>query len=502
MFGPESKLFPKQSKAKGHGGNSQYPGQQAGDIPDWKRSYEYDLGREVMNPSTGLYYRCIVNHISGNSFLTDLGLGRWVLMFSGSSGPALVRYSNVLWVDPIHGNNGTALPGRFDLPYQTISQAASVAFSIGRSSNDKVLIHIRQGYYADYVGLIDWVDYYCEPGVVLDGSEISDGAYGAGTSNFYGYAVLKETIIRILNPSNCILEFDNYVATAAAIIIVPSSGVANITINADYIYAFGSVSAFAITVRGNSNVFINVSKSIECPHQCIVFRNHTGKCVVNCPKLIMTSGNVFGGNFKSVISLFDTVSGEIIINGDLVHSDDDYYGGTSSMVLVWSINALSGKFTLNGNIDAKLIQPINGNVTGGGSMIFNGDIDSVNFASYCYGNGKFLFRNSKINIGPDNFEAFLLLVTETAELYIKNCYMYNAKEDSSLVSVNGGVALLSMDNVVGFGEGVGFSLETNVGVTTVYVTNSRFNNIINPLITNACLPDGIVIDPNIKVPKF
>lgn len=79
MFGSESKLFPKQSKARGGADNSQYPGQLKGDIPDWKPRYEYDAGIEILAPDSN-YYRCTASHYSSALFATDAA--NWT-MFAG-----------------------------------------------------------------------------------------------------------------------------------------------------------------------------------------------------------------------------------------------------------------------------------------------------------------------------------------------------------------------------------------------------------------------------------
>jgi len=81
MFGPESKLFGKASKLSKS--NSQYPGQEPGDIPGWMQAYEYDKGTEVMGPDFN-YYRCLIDHVSNNFFI-DLANGNWVIF----AGPGL-----------------------------------------------------------------------------------------------------------------------------------------------------------------------------------------------------------------------------------------------------------------------------------------------------------------------------------------------------------------------------------------------------------------------------
>lgn len=60
---------------------------------------------------------------------------------TGPTGPSQVLTGNTLWVDSVNGNNSTALPGRQDLPYLTISAAIAAS-----SSGDQ--IQIRPGTYS------------------------------------------------------------------------------------------------------------------------------------------------------------------------------------------------------------------------------------------------------------------------------------------------------------------------------------------------------------------
>ena len=106
----------------------------------------------------------------------------------GSDAISEINYSNVLFVDPFHGNNSTALAGRFDLPFQSISAATTMAAAMGGSISTRVLIYIRRGIYTTNVQLTNWVDFYCEPGVVFNGSGSIRDSGVAVTSNFYGFA--------------------------------------------------------------------------------------------------------------------------------------------------------------------------------------------------------------------------------------------------------------------------------------------------------------------------
>ena len=48
---------------------------------------------------------------------------------SGGGGGSSVPTGNVLWVDSVNGNNGTAVSGQLDKPYLTIAAALGAAVS-------------------------------------------------------------------------------------------------------------------------------------------------------------------------------------------------------------------------------------------------------------------------------------------------------------------------------------------------------------------------------------
>lgn len=81
------------------------------------------------------------------------------------------NYQNVLWIDTDNGNDGTALVGRFDLPYLTYT-AARTASTAGD------LIWFRKGSYTTTLTLKDGVDVHFDTGSILNGY-ITDNAVAA-----------------------------------------------------------------------------------------------------------------------------------------------------------------------------------------------------------------------------------------------------------------------------------------------------------------------------------
>ena len=422
------------------------------------------------------------------------------LSFVGGSGA--INYSNVLFVDGINGNDTTALAGRFDKPYLNIFSALSMAATMGASSTDKVLIYVRRGRYSWSGYLQDYVDLYCETGVVFISGRIQDGS-GAVNANIFGNAILINTDFYIGNASTVNFEFDYISNKQSAGSIMPASGKATVNIKANLIYAVGNGTGYAFTIRNDADVTMDIKRAIMSPHQALSFRFYTGKCIINCPSIQIVSGNIYGGSFKHAVVIYDSMSGYIEINGSLINADQSYYGGISAMLTTWGGAPLSGKFVLNGDILSTLTRPINGAVGGGGSITINGNIYSDSFAIWCYGNGKFLFKNGIIKTNLTATEGYLMAINDTAEVYIKDCYLYNSVIDTSLVVLNSTTCQLVLDGCQGVSEGAaGFSVTTTVASGLLYVNNSRFNKIINPPLVDLYSPSGLVIDINTKVPKF
>jgi hypothetical protein len=111
------------------------------------------------------------------------------LGISGGVVPIPVFAGKTLVVDSAHGDDETAIRGRFDLPYATISGAESAA-----SANDT--IHVRSGFYNETgLGVTD-VHYQFDPGVVVNytgPSTVPVFSFFEGTTRIRGSAILRNS---------------------------------------------------------------------------------------------------------------------------------------------------------------------------------------------------------------------------------------------------------------------------------------------------------------------
>lgn len=496
MFGSESKLFPKQSKIGRGSQNSQYPGRQPGDIPEWNQSYQYLLNQEVFHKDT--YYRCLAPHIS-EDFSTDYSHGYWKEMFTI---PSLgVNYSNVIFVDAVNGDDSTAQANDFTKPALTLFQATAIATSLTPSSADRVLIYVRRGSYTLYAGIYDSIDYYSEPGVQYTSGTITNTAFDI-SCNFLGHAQLWNSSIYITRASNFNIEFDFINNNRSAIYIAPSSGTANVNFKGNYIYSATVGSGYGISIRYNSNVTFNMmsEKGIEAVHSTFSFRYYTGKTTINS-NIFLAPGNVYGGNYKQAIVCYDgSTSGTVIVNGNIENNDTVNYGGIGSLVTIYS--GANPKLKINGNLKGGPIKALDGNTQTSATVEINGDISSDNaYTLFAYGAGELLFKNGVIKNSGADVTSQVAAVNGTAKVFFKDCYLYNKRVDSNLIAINGPSTNLVLDGCQGVSEGAGGNcVASTIGAVNVRFHNSRFNKDKSADITDLYSPSGFIKDSATIVP--
>ena len=71
------------------------------------------------------------------------------IQIAGTGTASAVNYSNVIFVDPLYGNDATGVAGNFSKPFLTPAAAALAANAIPRTVTDRVLVWIRKGEYAN-----------------------------------------------------------------------------------------------------------------------------------------------------------------------------------------------------------------------------------------------------------------------------------------------------------------------------------------------------------------
>lgn len=499
MFGPESKLFPRQSKAKNGQSNSQYPGQLAGDIPDWKEKYQYLENEEVFY--LGNYYRSTANHIASENFLADQGLGLWVDMITVPVPPAVsIGYTNVAFVDNVNGSNATGLVGRFDKPFLTIAGAKSAIAATFPSATARGLIHVRKGTYAGVVTMENFIDFYCDADVRFTGTWSLAGA--DINCNIFGYAswILTSTsrCFSILNSCNLYIE-GHYLHSEGAWgeINTTNANFANVVMNFTRVTATTSGNGFGITIRSNVNLTMNVKEYVKANHSVFDIRTISGKIIINTPEIILGGVNIFGGNFKQCVIIYTSNAGsKVIINANLRNEQLVYLGGISAMITV--NGAANGDVELNGNIYAGDNVGIYSNLGANTKLNYQGDIKSDLRAVVILGSGSTLIRDSHIQHSSISATTGLIFMNATQNAIFKNCILRNETVDGNIADKSTISGSLSFIDCIATSNGAGgFFVTSPVAANTIKAHNVRSNKDLHVDVTDVLVPTGFIFDANI-----
>ena len=417
-----------------------------------------------------------------------------------------INYANVIFVDATNGNDSTAITGRFDKPCQSIYQASYLASLISKSSTSKALIYIRKGGYYWNGALQNYLDYYSEPGVVFTGGRVTDQSYGAVVSNFYGYSIFSNTDVYISAASTVNFEFDSMSNSGAAMLIIPLSGIANVTVKANYIYASTSGTGYGFTIRNKANVTMNVSRDIEAVHSTLSVISHSGDIVINCPKIYLGTGNIYGGNFKQALILYSTnTDSKVMINGDLVNKDTIYYGGISSMLTFWG--GVQGTVIINGNIigNGTVGTYLNGS-SSTGKLVVNGSVSSNLTPINLNGSSSYYFKNGTI-YNTNTYSGYAgspaVAILGTCYVYFNNVNFYNGADTTSAIDINSATCFVHVYNSLASGNGlVGYFMYTGTPGVTVQIHNVRSTKALHVNVVDGLTPTGLIIDTALKLPIF
>jgi hypothetical protein len=418
-----------------------------------------------------------------------------------------VNYSNVIFIDHIYGNNATGAVGDFTKPFASLYNAIALANSMSPSSYNKILIYIRRGTYNTNVYLSNFVDYYCEPGVVFDGTCIVQDIYGDCISNFYGYAVFLNSYLNVLqlnNTSTVTFEFDYIATNGRAFGLISNAGkTVTANIKGNFIYCTTLGTGHGLTIRNNVNAIINISRGIEAVHSTIEFRNHTGNVEINCPKIYIGVGNIYGGNFKQAIVVYGASNTSFIkVNADLENKDVSPIGSNTGLLVMWG--GTSGTFELNGNIVAGNILAIHSNnVANNGTVTVNGNTSSTfDYGIWIYGGTMNFILNGGKHLINGLTGLAVVSTNGSSTAYLNGCAFYNSTLDKDILIINGLASSIVVNNCTGVSEGVsGYAVKAGA-VGLIYIHSSRFNKPLDPSLTDSYTPSGLLVDILTKVPKF
>lgn len=429
--------------------------------------------------------------------------------------PAGVKYSNVLFVDPINGVDATAAANLFTNPYLTIGAAITAATGLTPTTTNRTLIYVRRGEYPieTIINLQNNTDFYFEPGVVVN-AKITDNGVDV-SSNIYGKAILSSSGLAINLSSSvtkCNFEFDEISSLGAAFYVLNAS----LTLSCRKITAQGIGNAYGCSPRGSGNVTVNVIESFSCPYNVFAIRQFSGKLQVTCPKIIVTDGTFYNGDSKSAISCLDNLGGEAIFNANIYNQVAVYPGVTSAMIRCWTNANLILRF--NGDIyaDNNLViyagaqfstsrTIINGNVS---SNLQIGYISIPTSGPYSFpgGESQVIFRNGTIlnnNTYTGYTTAPLFELGRSSTLYIQNCEMYAAGSGTNCVNKLTTTSALNIHNSLYFArDAVGELVSSTVAADPVRLHNVRSTKPISANTVDQLTPTGLIVDTQTITPNF
>ena len=432
-----------------------------------------------------------------------------------AAGGGAVNYANVFFVDVTNGDNGTAAQNDFTKPYLQVTTAVYSAAATSPTSTNRALVYVRRGEYTsdNFIELKNYVDVYCEPGVVFVGTVVTDSGVSVitkwtGKANFTGSIFASNELFRLTgSTSKVYFEFDDLFSNRAAIGIF--SG-ASATIVGRKVFAETFNTSFGITVRGSGTVTINITEEIAAWHQVFAVRAFSGKLYVTCPRMYVHEGNYTGGDFKQVIAIRDSLGGEVVLNGDLIVNPlAGYYGGISGVITRWTDSF--GTLRLNGNIFAENQFGVYALGSSGSSRtIINGDVRSNHLCAYVASNSSVVFRNSTLmnwnNLTGVSEGYPVFSMGGSGAVWVENCHMYSvgtgaAQPNIAAVWKDTTTSQLCINNTVHSGsDAIGFFVRNSAPgqpVNNVRIMNSRSTKPNDTNITDLLSPTGFVQDPNI-----
>jgi hypothetical protein len=459
----------------------------------------------------------VTSDISGTTFYGD---GSNLTGISPS-----VDYANVIFVDSTNGNDSTGEINNFIKPVQSINQALILASSLTLDPNNRALIYVRRGF--NFVNnqfspttLITYTDFYCEPGATIYGGpgRISDQfSVGPVDVKFMGHATLYECDFFISKSSKIDIEVDTVNNTAPIMLVIPSSGTANVTYKAINAYSRCAGTAYGITIRNSANVTFNIQEKYESEYSNFDIRNHSGKIIINCPQTIIGSGTTYGygGNFKQAVIVRASAGGRIVINGDLIANNvAGYYGGASGVIS--RVQDSWETLILNGSIYAENQFGLYGLGTSPASRtIINGDVDTNNLVAFITNSSSAVFRNGTLinrNTTSSSELYPILSVGGSGVYYVENCNMYSQGVSGSTGSTISAfwkdttTSEINVYNTVySAADTYGFFIRNSAGgapVNNVRIHNCRSTKPLDTNITDILSPTGFILDTNISAINF
>lgn len=422
--------------------------------------------------------------------------------------------NRIAYVDSLNGSDTTGLLNRIDKPFKTVLAATTqLTTTYSLTSLQRGLIHLKKGEYSDIVTMANFVNYYCEPGVVFTANGFNDLTQ-AVESSIFGYARFITGIetnlvpLDITRASSVYFEFDRIDNITAALRVSNSSGTSNIKVKGNYIT---NKSGLGRTILiGNqtgvedvsSSVSIEVREEIKGAYDVIDVRpRFSGSVEVRSPKItcdadLNSTGPAADAQHAVCVR---SASASVYVKGDIYETSSAFGGGNNAAVY-----ASNCSLAIEGNISGGLCTGVL--LEGIGTFSSSGSISSS--------------RESVINNSTSMFARISdgLLKTEGAgtnpyainvnsasasSMHIYNSRLYNSTQDSGIILMTTTQSSLRVYNSLAFSPGTASGNFIYCAATvSVSIHNTRCNKDNSEMVEDLFAPSGFIYDQNFYMEGF
>jgi hypothetical protein len=410
---------------------------------------------------------------------------------------------NTAFVDPLYGDDSSGTLNKPNMPFATISSAMIGLTASVWSSASRGMIHLRKGTYTQIARMENYIDYYCEPGVVFTQNGFRD--YSDTNTNIYGYASFigsDSSLIPLISlyTSNIEMQFDEIDSDQA---IARLAGLtSSVNLRGRKINSI-STAGYGISVEGSANVGIYVDESILASYETIYAKdNFSGSLHIETPK-IYSNGTIAVSGVASgqvhALRVGDNVTGTVKVKADIEELSLTTLGNNSAVLIS------SGNVHIDGDIKGNKSYGLYlANGSSSGSVSVDGDISSVKEAVYDINDSLMLKINNSF-IKSDGLGAFTqsIYMGSSGNMYISNSTLYNGLTNSSVINATIPQSTIGVYNSLAYSPGTAsnFILCTHSEYTMGF-HNVRSNMDNSENIVDLFNPSGFIYDQNLFIPEF
>lgn len=397
----------------------------------------------------------------------------------------------VAFVNP-SGNNGTAVVGDGNLPYQTVAAAQAVS----------AIIFLQPGTYTETIALVTGKTYFSYPGVVFTtGGVENTGSTLVGTK-WLGYSrfIGTQQQIRLDNVTltEVELEYDTMEITGGSnlCLYIDCDNTSTLQIRCNSMYDPFTANGSAVVIKGPITGSLDVKEHVTGLYGVLTLGfsgEELDDFTVTCPRMVCEG--VANAGFSSTINCGGVNADKTLtINGD-VHNDSTgaVTGDTGG---IFTRFTGGGNLVLNGNIYAGVQRGVN--MDGTTNVIVNGNISTSGSAFVIIGAANLLLKGSTI------VQAIANSITGASS----NVWIYdtsfNSTSNANIIEFITATGQLILNDVTAFGVSFSPGNLVNTGgnayaVGMINVTSNYTNDVAMTSLFGSL---GYVEDSAILTPEF